>query len=336
MKKITRAEFKPDSVDLINFIIKHFRVFVITGILAAVISAVISLLLKPQFESTVILYPSSNLVETTTLLGDIEPVATVFGDDDATERLIQILKSEQVKNYLKGKYDLMAHYRIKRDAKYPNTLVEMKMKKYIHSSKTSYGSVKISIRDRDRNMACNMANDMASRVDTIFNALQRETSGKMLSEINKSYDSQLKLVQQYEDSLRRLTDFRDFDPEEAALSLNKASMEAIGAEGKQAKTGLAKQLHPYKNGWPEYLRIYSTLENETKNLSMIRGRYLEALALSRQTLPYTLIIDRAVVAEKKAWPKRSYIVLIATISTLLLLALLLFVTDSVVLHRGQD
>jgi hypothetical protein len=336
MKKITRAEFKTDSVDLVNFIIKHFRAFVITGFLAAIISAGISLLLKPQFESSVILYPSSNLVETTTLLGDIASEATVFGDDDATERLIQILKSEQVKEFLKKKYDLMAHYGIKPGERYPNTLIEQKMKKYIHSSKTSFGSVKISVRDHDRNIACNMANDMASRVDTIFNVLQRETSGRMLAEINRSYNSQLQLVRQYEDSLRRLTDFRGFNPKEAAISIHVASLESVGSGKKPIREGLAKQLHPYDNQWPEYLRVFSMLENETEYLSLIRGRYIEAFALSQQTLPYTLIIDRAVVAEKKAWPKRSYIVMIATFSSLLLLALLLFVSDSVVLYRGQD
>ena len=39
MKSNIKAEFKPDSLDLINFIISHFRVFLVTGILAAVMSA---------------------------------------------------------------------------------------------------------------------------------------------------------------------------------------------------------------------------------------------------------------------------------------------------------
>ncbi|MCK7541551.1 MAG: hypothetical protein MZV63_67045 [Marinilabiliales bacterium] len=47
------------------------------------------------------------------------------------------------------------------------------MDRYIHCSKTSFGSVEIKVRDRDREMACAMANDMASRADTIFNNLQR-------------------------------------------------------------------------------------------------------------------------------------------------------------------
>jgi hypothetical protein len=84
------------------------------------------------------------------------------------------------------------------------------------------------------------------------------------------------------------------------------------------------------------LRVYSTLETENDYLGMMRGRYLEALAMSRQTLPYTLVVDRAVVAEKKAWPRRSIIVLVSTASVLLLLALVLFVAEGLKLHRGDD
>jgi len=84
------------------------------------------------------------------------------------------------------------------------------------------------------------------------------------------------------------------------------------------------------------LRIYSTLETENDYLGLMRGRFLEAQALSRQTLPYTLVVDRAVVAEKKVFPRRSIIVLLSTASVLLLLALVLFIAEGVKLQRSDD
>lgn len=292
MKNI-RAEFKPDSNDLVNFIIRHFRVFTVTGFAAALLSAGISLLIKPLYESEVILYPSSNITEVRTLLGEASSEAALFGDDDATEKLLQVVRSEQVRDYLKEKYDLAGHYEIKPSHKYPNTLIAEKMDKYIRSSKTTFGSVRISVRDRDRELACAMANDIASRADTIFNKLQRNAAAGMLSELGESYDMQLELVRLYEDSLRT---------EEGSVAL----------------------------------RIYSTLETETEFLGLIRGRYLEAQALSRQTMPYTLVVDHAVVAEKKAYPRRSIIVIVSTLSVLLLVALMLFVAEGVKLHRSDD
>jgi uncharacterized protein involved in exopolysaccharide biosynthesis len=293
MKSNIKAEFKPDSIDLINFIISHFRIFLITGILAGVLSVVISLLIRPLYESKVILYPASNITESRTLLGEASSETTLFGDDDATEKLLQVISSDQVREYLKKKYNLADHYRIKPTEKYPNTLVKEKMDRYIHSSKTSFGSVEIRVRDRDREMACAMANDIALRSDTIFNNLQRNAAYAMLDEISRSYDFQDLRVRQYEDSLQNLK-------------------------------GAA------------FLKAYATLETETDYLGLIRGKYLEALALSQQTMPYTLIVDRAVVAEKKVYPRRSVMVIVSTLSVLLLVALVLFVAEGVKVRRTDD
>jgi uncharacterized protein involved in exopolysaccharide biosynthesis len=63
---------------------------------------------------------------------------------------------------------------------------------------------------------------------------------------------------------------------------------------------------------------------------------MEAQALSRQTLPYTLVVDRAIIAEKKIWPKRSYIVIITAASAVLLMALGLFVAEGMKQRRTDD
>jgi len=289
MKGNIKAEFKPDSTDLVNFIIRHFTKFVITGLVAAVLSAIISLMIKPLYESTVTLYPSSNITEARTLLGEATSKTALFGDEEATEKLIQVINSEQVREYLKKTYDLAGHYNVRPGERYPNTVIAGKMERYINCSKTSFGSVEIRVRDRDREMACAMANDIASRADSIFNDLQRSSASVMLDEISRSYELQDRLVRQYEDTL---------------LSLQGAAA----------------------------LKTYSTLETENDYLGLIRGRYLEALALSQQTLPYTLIVDRAVVAEKKIYPRRSIMVIISTASALILMALMLFVAEGVKLH----
>ncbi|MCK7541552.1 MAG: hypothetical protein MZV63_67050 [Marinilabiliales bacterium] len=53
-------------------------------------------------------------------------------------------------------------------------------------------------------------------------------------------------------------------------------------------------------------------------------------------MPYTLVVDRAVVAEKKVYPRRSVMVIVSTASFLILLALILFVVEGVKLHRADD
>ncbi len=166
--------------------------------------SVISLLIKPLYESTVILYPSSNITEARTLLGESTSRTALFGDDNATEKLIQVVSSEQVRDWLRNTYDLASHYNVKPSEKYPNTVISEKMDRYIRISKTSYGSVEIRVHDRDREIACSMANDMASRADTIFNNLQRKAAALTLDEISRSYEMQDRIVRSYEDTLSSL------------------------------------------------------------------------------------------------------------------------------------
>jgi len=142
MKREIKDEFRTDSAALINFIIRNFRKFLVAGLVAAVLSAVISLLIKPLYESTVTLYPSSNITEARTLLGESTSRTALFGDEEATEKLIQVINSEQVRDYLKQKYDLAGHYKIKPGERYPNTVISEKMDRYIRCSKTSFGSVR--------------------------------------------------------------------------------------------------------------------------------------------------------------------------------------------------
>ncbi len=293
MKERRRTEFRTDSLDLVDFIISHLRWFIIAGIAAAVISAVISLLIRPMYESTVTLYPSSNIAGASTLLGDPASSAHFFGNDDATEKLIQVIRSEQVREYLKESYDLVSHYNIKPGERYPNTLLSKKLDKYLHCSKGPLGAVIIRVRDHDRDTASAMANDVAARADTIFNMMRRHAAMVMLGEIEQSLRAQEQLVRVYEDSL------------------GKAAGGAV-------------------------LRLYSTLEAESSNLALIRGKQIEALAMSRQTLPYTLVVDHAVPAEKKVTPRRLLIVMVSTISLLITLALVLFVAEGLRVHREGD
>ncbi len=293
MKRPLKAEFKTDSLDLLNFIIKHFRTYLITAIVAATLSAGVSLLIKPLYESSVILYPSANIAGAGSLLSGDPPGAALFGGDDATEKLLQVINSDQVRDWLKERWDLVNHYNIRPGERYPNTRIAEKMEKQIRCRRTSYGSVEIRVRDRDREVASAMANAIAARTDTIFNTLRRNNASAILGEINRSYKEQEQLVREYEDSLIIL-------------------------------------------GGAATLRIYSTLETESEYLGLIRGKYLETMAQSHQTLPYTIIVDQAVVAEKKAYPKRLLMVVVSTTSVLLLLTLVLFVAGSMTLSRSDD
>jgi uncharacterized protein involved in exopolysaccharide biosynthesis len=315
MKSTEIVHFKPDSFNLINLVIRYWKAILITAIAAMVISSIISLSMTPLFRSEVVFYPTTNVVESHSLLGPQNRATALFGDETATEKVLQILRSDEIKNYLVKKYDLIKHYGIGEKTKYKYTLLGTRMNKYIVSRKTQYNSVEISVLDPDPGIASTMANDIARQVDTVFNQIVKEAGRKSCIAINNSYNDQLKSVRSLEDSLK-------------IIALKGSSSGYPG----NLKAGMENSNWAVAAGQysPDFLRLINMFESENKNLSDLRSRLTEAKMVADQDLPYVYIINAAQVSEKKALPKRSLIVIASTLSTLLLLIFILGLSDSVV------
>ena len=319
MKAQETVRFKADSVNLLNIFLKYWKVLLLSGIIVFIISSALSLLITHLFRSTVVLYPTTNVVETQTLFGIQNNATPLFGDETATEKVLQILKSDEIKNYLVSKYDLMTHYNISERAKFKYTLLDIRMKKYIVSRKTQYNSVELSVLDKDPVLAATMANDIAVRIDTVFNKIVMDAGRKAFAAINNSYSDQLTRVKSLEDSLH--------------IVIGNGSLSAVPANLKAGSVNSSWAAAAGKYN-PEFLRLINMFESENENLSEIRSRLTEAKMLAEQILPYTHIINKANVSEKKALPRRSVIVISSTLSVLLLMFFILALSEMFV--RDED
>jgi uncharacterized protein involved in exopolysaccharide biosynthesis len=315
MKPEETVQFRPDSVNLINLVIKHRMALLITAFGAVIISAAISLAITTLYRSVVVLYPTTNVVESQTLFGVQSTSTELFGDESATEKVLQILRSDNIKDYLVKKYDLMNHYGISEKARYKYTLLDGRMKKNIVSGKTEYNSIEIGVLDADPVIASTMANDIARQIDTVFNQIVKDAGRKSYAAILNSYNDQLRRVKSLEDSLSIVSPKNSGSIYPGDLRAGKTNSLWGAASGQYS---------------PEFLRLINMFESENDYLADIRGRLTEAKMLAEQDLPYTHIINEAKVSEKKALPKRSLIVMASTISTLLLMIFFLGLSDSVV------
>jgi uncharacterized protein involved in exopolysaccharide biosynthesis len=312
MKPQGEVRFRADSVNLLNILLRYWKLLAISAVAVFLISAALSFTVTPLYRSSVVLYPTTNVVETQTLFGVQTNTTPLFGDESATEKVLQILKSDEIKTYLVSKYDLMNHYRLSNKAKYKYTMLDIRMQKYIVSRKTQYNSIEISVLDRDPVLAATMANDIARQIDTVFNKIVMDAGKKGVVAIGNSYADQLRRVKSLEDSLHIIAGWNS----QSAIPTNlKAGSES---------SSWASVSWKYT---PEFLRLVNMFESENVNLSAIRSRLTEARMLAEQTLPYTHIINKANVPEKKALPKRSVIVISSTLSALILIFFVLAVTE---------
>ena len=110
--KTQSQSFSFDSFNLLNFLIKQRIVILLTILITAVVSAAATFLITPYFKSVSVIFPSPNVLETRSLLNTQITATDFFGDESATEMVLQIIQSDKISEYLQKKYDLLNHYEI--------------------------------------------------------------------------------------------------------------------------------------------------------------------------------------------------------------------------------
>jgi uncharacterized protein involved in exopolysaccharide biosynthesis len=321
MKDPVMVKFRTDSVNIVNVIIRYWKVLLISAIAAAIISSVISLTITPLFRSVVVLYPTTNVVESQITLGMQSGTTPLFGDETGTEKVLQILKSDDIKDFLVAKYDLMKHYNISANSKYKYSLLDLRMKRYIVSRKTQFNSVEIAVLDSDPETAAAMSNDIARQIDTVFNKIVKNAGRKSYLAVKSSYNEQMIRVKALEDSVKMISSKGSVSIIPEKFKAGSANSSWVAASGQYT---------------PELLRLMNMFETENENLSAIRTRLTESEMIAEQNLPYTHVINAGQVSEKKAMPRRTLIVIASTLSALLMMTFILALSEMIVKDEKQS
>lgn len=207
-KSITRVPVG-NAFDLITYMWKKRFILILLTSVAFIASVVVSLMITPRFKSNVVLFPaasvslSKSLVETSSISTDFRDVLS-FGEDDEAERMLQILHSNQIKDHVIQKYNLMEHYEIDLSDAFPYTRLEKKYKNNIRFRRTEFMSIEISVLDADPQMAADIANEIASYVDTTIHNIQRERAVEAYNLVEKEFNYAENEIRMISDSLQKV------------------------------------------------------------------------------------------------------------------------------------
>ncbi len=198
-----------NAFDLVTYMWKKRFVLIVLTSIAFIASIVISLLITPRFKSNVVLFPaasvslSKSLVETSSISTDFRDVLS-FGEDDEAERMLQILHSNQIKDHVIQKFNLMDHYEIKLSDPFPYTKLEKKYQSNIRFRRTEFMSIEISVLDADPQMAADIANEIAAYVDTTIHNIQRERAVEAYNLVEKEFNNAENEIRMISDSLQKI------------------------------------------------------------------------------------------------------------------------------------
>jgi len=330
MNEILDSNF--NSSGFVLFLYKWKKLLLIIGIVAIVASMIFSssFFITPKYKATVIMFPTSTNSVSKALMSDNGGKQDIleFGAEEQAEQLLQILNSNKIRARVIQKYNLLEHYKINPDSKYKNTALFKEYENNISFRRTEFMAVEIEVLDKDPQMAADIANDIAALLDSTKNAMEEERAVKGLKIVETEYNKLNADKLHMEDSLTQLRKLGVNDYETQAEAYNTQLAIALSHNNTSGAHALEEKLKNLSEYGGAYVSIRDALENEKKQLGVLKMKYEEAKVDAEQKLPCKFIVNSAYKAEKKTYPIRWLIVLVSTISALLLGVLVIIVIDN--------
>lgn len=332
MKEDKKYKFNFNSVDLILFAWNKRVPLIIIGVLAAIISVIVSYQITPLFRSQVVLFAEPD-VSLSKYLFSYNYVGRKgmlsFGEEEETQQLLQILNSNQIRDRIIDKYNLMEHYEIDPTHKYKRTLLYEAYNGHISFRRTKFLSVVINVMDKDPVIAANMANDIANLVDTITSGILKERAMIGFRIVEQQIEDLKKKIKACEDSINILNKLGIGHYEAQSERLIQAHSNALREGNMEGVKRLEKQLARLAEYGSAFVSVRDRNNYYKRQLSGLNTKYIEALVEAEQALPHKYVVDYAYPAEKKSYPKKSIIVLTSVIATFLLSFIILLIIDIV-------
>jgi capsular polysaccharide biosynthesis protein len=323
-----------DSSNLVIFLYKWRKPLFIVMVIAIFGSWFFSSpwFITPKFKSTVIMFPASSSSISKSLLNEQSVKGqdiTSFGEDDQAEQLLQILNSNKIRDRVMRKFDLMRHYDIdsSSDIKYYKLF-----KEYDHNitfRRTEFMAVQISVYDKDPQMAADIANAIASLLDSAKNDMMRQRSVKGFQVVEAEYDLMKNEKQKIVDSLITLGSLGVNDVEYQSQVLNQQYAISIMNGNRTAQAALQKKLDILGKYGGIYMALKNSLEFKTEQLILLETKYKQAKVDAEENLPQKFIVSEAYKAELKSYPIRWLIITVSTVSALFISIIVIMVMGKI-------
>ncbi len=297
-----------------KLLVDRWRTFAAVGLVAAALAAVFSgpTFIKPRYRSSAIVYPVN---------------LTSYSQETRSDQLLQLLESNSIRDSLIRLHHLAEHYEI--DTAQPPGLFYLynEYNDHVSITKTRYESVQIEIEDEDPKLAQRLVIDLLDQGDKLARRLQREKSQEVLRIAEREMNVvkvKLDSVETRLDTLRRRTGLLNYDAQTNEVTRGYMRMLASGTGGAGREEARAL-LRALGDRGGEFHAL-TDLANAYRGIYVDRqNAYEKALTDVNKELTYTNTVVYPELPDKKVYPIRWLIVLIATASAVFLAFVLLLI-----------
>jgi len=306
-------ENKINNNNILQIVSKwRWHLLVIFG-LSVLLSSIFSgpYFIEPKYKSYAVVYPS-NLIP--------------YSSETETEQMLQIFKSEELRDSLISIFDLGNYYKINKDKKnYYSNLIKV-YNKNVSVRKTEFESVLVEVLDKNPQRAC----DMVKELVTLFNRKVRNMHKEKSEEVVIITSNQLKQKENQIDSISSLlklisANYNIIDYEAQAKEVTRGYLKTIDGSGathvnNAAVTQMKKNLEDKGN---DFIVLNSMLKGLSEQYIELQTEYEVALRDVNKVLTYTNVVSSPIPADKKDYPIRWLIVFISTLACMFISFLVL-------------
>lgn len=309
--------FELNSTALLQTLWSYRKMLVIVGVVAFIVSTIAAFLITPKFKATAIIYPpAANQASKELFTENKQEGLTVFGETEEAEQFLQILSSRTLKDSVIARLNLFEHWDIKPSSKYKMHEVYSKFDQNVRTKPTQYQSVVIEVMDRDPEMAAKIANAVIDISDSLMRLTKSQIATKALTALEKQYEKALEEIKIAEDSLTMVMQKGVVHLKKQSEQFYKDYTKALLANDKRAIAILEKQIQPLQQYGSKYERYRNEVQDMALQITELKLSLKVLRIEAEQSIPSQFVIDRAVTPDKKAYPKRSLVIILSTLSSI--------------------
>ncbi len=327
---INESEVKPITlIGVVNFFWRWRKVFVISAVCAIVFSVLLThpAITKPKYAARHIFYPTKNNSISNALLTELnqrqsDPLE--FGEEIEAEKALQILQSGTLLGRLVRNFNLMKHYGIDpKTEKFPQYALDNKIKENFSFERTRYLSIKIEVMDEDPKMAADLANGIANLYDSITTEVQNQVAMPALQIVERALQEKRNKIQNIKDELRKLgqNGITNYEEQSRALAEEIYKAQSSGKVGEMKKL-LEEQKTLVASGG-DFIALNELIKLEEEKESDLITQYEKRKVDVGETLSHKFTVESATIPEIKAWPKRTFIIILSLLGTFFATAIFL-------------
>ena len=175
MRKASTFDAQSATTATTAFFKRWWKLLTIVFVCAAIVSAVVSMFIKPMFLSTGVMMPTnSNRLTKAIMDYDYSMDFMDYGSERDCEYAMQILTSKQMELAVIERFNLGERYDVKPDDEHRMYYIGKKYNRYVDIKRTDYMGIEISIVDRDPQVAADIVNYIMDKYDTLCHDVHRD------------------------------------------------------------------------------------------------------------------------------------------------------------------